>query len=197
MTLQVRLMILFSLLLIPSVSFAQQSVTCASGPGGHRVYCAADTRGGVVLVRPRAPGMHCRQGVQWGFDASGIWVEGGCAAEFQVHEYRGGPWWWDSGHGHRPEPWRGQGACFYRNVGYGGPYFCLARGERINHMPSGFDNAISSIQVMRANSVMIFSKDNFGGYGGRIRDDVPNLKNWRIPETNKSWNNRLSSIRVD
>jgi hypothetical protein len=197
MTLRVRLMILFSMLLFPSLSFAQQSVTCASGSGGRRVYCAADTRGGVVLVRPHAPGMHCRQGVQWGFDASGIWVEGGCAAEFQVHEYRGGPWWWDSGHGHRPEQWRGTGACFYRNVGYDGPYFCLARGERVNHMPPGFDNAISSIQVLRANSVMIFSKDNYGGYGGRIRDDVPYLKNWRIPETNKSWNNRLSSIGVD
>jgi hypothetical protein len=197
MTLRVRLMILFSMLLFPTLSFAQQSVTCASGPGGHRVYCAADTRGGVVLVRPHAPGLRCRQGVQWGFDASGIWVEGGCAAEFQVREYRGGPWWWDSGRGHRPEPWRGVGACFYRNVGYDGPYFCLARGERVTQMPPGFDNAISSIQVVRANNVMIFSKDNFGGYGGRIRDDVPNLRNWRIPETNKSWNNRLSSIRVD
>jgi hypothetical protein len=197
MTWRLRLTILFSMLLFPSLSFAQQSVTCASGPSGQRVYCAADTRGGVVLVRPRAPGIRCRQGVQWGFDASGIWVEGGCAAEFQVRPYQGGPWWWDSGRGHRPEPWRGVGACFYRNVGYDGPYFCLARGERVDHMPPGFDNAISSIQVMRADKLMIFSKDNFGGYGGWIRDDVPNLKNWRIPETNKSWNNRVSSIRVD
>jgi hypothetical protein len=46
MTLRFRLLILPVFLLLPSVSFAQQSVTCASDSGGHRVYCAADTRGG-------------------------------------------------------------------------------------------------------------------------------------------------------
>lgn len=197
MTLCFRLMLLSAFFFLPSVSFAQQSVTCASGSGGHRVYCAADTRGGVVLVRPRAPGLRCRQGIEWGFDASGVWVEHGCAAEFQVNPYQGGPWWWDSGRGHHPEPWRGVGACFYRNVGYDGPYFCLSRGERIDRMPVGFDNAISSIQVVRAEHVVIFSKDNFGGYGGAVHENVPNLKHWRIRETNKSWNDRISSIRVD
>jgi hypothetical protein len=111
--------------------------------------------------------------------------------------YEGRLWWWDSGRGHYPEPWRGVGACFYRNVGYDGPYFCLSCGERIDHMPMDFDNTISSIQVVRAGHVVIFSKDNFGGYGGAVRDDVPNLKHWRIPKTNKSWNDRISSIRVD
>jgi hypothetical protein len=197
MKLRIWLPVLFALLFFPSLSSAQQKMTCASGPGGHRVYCAADTRGGVVLVRPRAAGLPCRQGVQWGFDASGIWVEGGCAADFEVHEYRGGPWWWDSGKGHRPEAWRGVGACFYRNVGFDGPYFCLGRGERITRLPSGFNDAISSIQLLRAGKVDIFGMDNFTGRSARVRDNVPNLKQWRIPNTDKSWNNRISSIRVD
>jgi hypothetical protein len=46
MILRFRLLILSAFLQWPSVSFAQESVTCASGPGGHRVYCAAHTRGG-------------------------------------------------------------------------------------------------------------------------------------------------------
>jgi len=197
MSMKFRFLILVAFLLLPSLSFAQGHVTCAAGPGGGRVYCQADTRGGVTLVRPVVPGLRCRQGIEWGFDAGGIWVEKGCRAEFEVRPYQGGPWWWDSGRGHHPQPWRGVGACFYRNVGYDGPYFCLSRGERVDHMPPGFDNAISSIQTVQAGRVAIFSKDNFGGYGGQLRGDVPNLKHWRIPETNKSWNNRISSIRVD
>jgi hypothetical protein len=197
MTLRIWLTVLFALLFFPALSCAQQTVTCASGPGGRRVYCAADTRGGVVLVRPRAPGLHCRQGVQWGFDASGIWVEGGCAADFQVSAYRGGPWWWDSGKGHRPEAWRGTGACFYRSAGFGGAYFCLARGERVDRLPPGFDDAISSIQLLRANTVTIFGQPNFGGRSALVPGDIPNLKQWRIPGTGKTWNNRISSIRVD
>jgi len=197
MSWQLRLAILCGMLLLPSLSFAQARIACAAGPHGERVYCAADTRGGVVLVRPRFPGMRCRQGIEWGFDAGGIWAERGCAADFEVREYHGGPWWWNSGRGHRPEPWRGTGACFYRNVGYDGAYFCLARGERVDHLPPGYNNAISSIQIVRANRVIIFSQDNFNGHAGELHDDVPNLKQWRIPGTGKSWNNRVSSIRVD
>jgi len=189
--------ILFGILAVPSWSQAQATITCAAGPHGERVYCAADTRGGVVLTHPRRPGLRCRQGIEWGFDARGIWVERGCAAEFEVREYHGGPWWWDSGRGHHPEPWGGVGACFYRNVGYDGPYFCLGRGESVSVLPPGFDNSISSIRVVRAEHVTIFGEPNFGGRAGRLRDDVPNLRHWRMPDSGKSWNNRISSIRVD
>ncbi len=50
MTLRFRLLILFAFLFLPSLSFAQGHVTCVSTPGGRRVYCQADTRGGVALV---------------------------------------------------------------------------------------------------------------------------------------------------
>jgi len=53
-------------------------------------YCPANTRGGVVLVRQisRNP---CYEGETWGYDRRGIWVTGGCDAEFQVRGGYGPP----------------------------------------------------------------------------------------------------------
>jgi hypothetical protein len=191
-----RLIALSIALFFPTLALAQQTITCGSGPHGRRNYCAADTRGGVVIVQKRSP-RDCTQGRQWGFDAGGIWVEGGCVADFEVRPYRGGAWWWDSGRGHRPSPWQGVGACFYTDPGYGGRYFCMGRGENIDQLPPGFNDQISSIQLVRANDVLIFTKDNFGGYSGRISEDVRRLKGYRIPGTDESWNDRISSIRVE
>ena len=43
--------------------------------------CPADTYYGVSLARQISNSL-CVRGVTWGFDASGIWVTGGCRAEF-------------------------------------------------------------------------------------------------------------------
>jgi hypothetical protein len=47
--------------------------------------CPADTGGGVTLVRQlsRTP---CRKNDNWGFTEQGIWVDGGCRAEFRIME---------------------------------------------------------------------------------------------------------------
>ena len=58
------------------------TITCSSD-NGQRVYCDADTRGGVRLVR-RLSGSECREGSTWGSDARGVWVDRGCRAEFSV-----------------------------------------------------------------------------------------------------------------
>jgi hypothetical protein len=58
------------------------TITCASDDG-RRVYCEADTRGGVRLVR-QISGSTCQEGSTWGYDARGIWVDRGCRAEFDV-----------------------------------------------------------------------------------------------------------------
>lgn len=47
--------------------------------GMHR--CPADTYYGVILARQISDSV-CVRGVTWGYDASGIWVTGGCRAEF-------------------------------------------------------------------------------------------------------------------
>ena len=43
--------------------------------------CPADTYYGVALARQISNSL-CVRGVTWGYDASGIWVTGGCRAEF-------------------------------------------------------------------------------------------------------------------
>lgn len=72
-------------------ALAQQVVTCSSN-NGKRNYCAADTRGGVSMVRQRSDA-RCQQGYSWGYDGRGIWVDRGCRADFRINSgYRpGGP----------------------------------------------------------------------------------------------------------
>lgn len=59
-----------------------QTISCASDDM-HRHYCAADTRGGVRLLKKNSDSA-CRQGRSWGYDARGIWVDHGCRADFQI-----------------------------------------------------------------------------------------------------------------
>jgi Protein of unknown function (DUF3011) len=65
-----------------------QTITCSSD-NGRRNYCPADTRGGVRLVQQRSSA-RCSQGVSWGFDARGIWVDRGCRAVFAINPGRPG-----------------------------------------------------------------------------------------------------------
>jgi len=55
-------------------------VSCASATG-ERVYCPADTSTGVKLQR-QLGATSCVG--HWGYDAGGIWVDGGCRAEFLI-----------------------------------------------------------------------------------------------------------------
>ena len=63
-----------------------QTLYCASDNEKFR-RCAADTRGGVRLIRQRS-GSPCIQGRTWGFDRSGIWVDRGCRADFELGDRR-------------------------------------------------------------------------------------------------------------
>lgn len=63
-------------------AMAQRTVVCSSSGNGRRT-CPADTRNGVVLLRERSDGV-CQQGSTWGYNSRGIYVSGGCSAEFQV-----------------------------------------------------------------------------------------------------------------
>jgi Protein of unknown function (DUF3011) len=60
-----------------------QVITCSSDDM-HRHYCPADTRGGVQLSKQYSDAS-CRQGRSWGYDRSGIWVDRGCRADFQIN----------------------------------------------------------------------------------------------------------------
>jgi hypothetical protein len=56
------------------------SLTCESA-GGARKTCAANTQGKVQLTR-QISRTACVQNQTWGYDNSGIWVSGGCRAQF-------------------------------------------------------------------------------------------------------------------
>jgi hypothetical protein len=58
------------------------SVVCGS-KAGERQTCAANTSGGVTLVKSLGTAA-CELGRTWGYDATGIWVSDGCSAEFSV-----------------------------------------------------------------------------------------------------------------
>lgn len=60
----------------------QGVVRCESDNGAMR-RCAVDTRGGVRVSRQLSR-TDCVMGRNWGYDAGGIWVNGGCRAEFMV-----------------------------------------------------------------------------------------------------------------
>jgi hypothetical protein len=177
------------------------TVTCESRHN-RRNYCAADTRGGVTLNR-QISSAQCVQGRTWGFDARGIWVEGGCRGEFRINTYNGIPNWGNPGYGHRPPMpggpnWgRNAGACFYKEINFAGEYFCMRRGESYPNLPPGYNDRISSIKILHGAEVTFYNDSNFGGRRGSTRRDVPNLKAWRTADDpSRTWNDRVSAIQV-
>jgi hypothetical protein len=68
-----------------STSDLSQRIRCESvqSDGYGRKYCAANTRNGVRLVRQIGESA-CTQGSSWGYDNSGVWVDNGCRAEFEM-----------------------------------------------------------------------------------------------------------------
>ena len=96
----------------------------------------------------------------------------------------------------RPHPPAG-GACFYRDAGFNGDYFCLKDGERWPSLPPGFNDRISSIRVFGGARLRVFNDADFGGISAMIDHDVDDLSIFRLPENPfKSWNDRISSIAV-
>ena len=166
-----------------------------------RNYCAADTRGGVTVGRQLSQAQ-CVQGRTWGFDMRGIWVQGGCRADFVVNAYNGTPNWGNPGQGHRPPGpggpgWGNSGACFYKDAGFAGEYFCMKRGESYASLPPGYNDRISAIKVFGGARVIVYNDSNYGGRRGTIARDVANLKDWRTPDDpTRTWNDRISSIQV-
>jgi hypothetical protein len=58
------------------------TVACASA-GSERQHCAADTSGGIALLRATGSAP-CLLGRNWGYDDQGVWVAEGCGGEFML-----------------------------------------------------------------------------------------------------------------
>lgn len=61
----------------------ERRIRCESGRGGRYRECRVDTDGRVQLVREFS-NRRCQQWRTWGYDRRGVWVDGGCRAEFRV-----------------------------------------------------------------------------------------------------------------
>lgn len=89
------------------------------------------------------------------------------------------------------------GACFYRDPGFRGYYFCMREGERWPSLPSGFNDRISAIRVFGRARLRVFNDTGFRGISVRIAGDVGDLRELRLPgDPSKSWSDRISSIAV-
>ncbi|MGB6191931.1 MAG: DUF3011 domain-containing protein [Terracidiphilus sp.] len=217
-----RMAVLVSLLAASVVAAsAQQTIKCESNNGG-RNYCGNVPPNRVTLER-QISGSPCVRDRTWGVDNRGLWVDRGCRATFNVsysghghqnagyappppgggypnqnnngwyHQRPGGDSWPPSGNWNGGNWGRG-GACFYKDSNFRGDYFCLRRGE--NRPTISMNDRISSIRVFGGGRVTFWVDSNFNGGRGNTSNDVNNLSNWRVPGSNHSWNDRISSIRV-
>ena len=71
----------------PMASSSSRPVILCESKDGHRGFCAADTTYGVSLSRQLSD-KNCVRGQTWGWDSGGIWVTGGCRAEFLLDTFR-------------------------------------------------------------------------------------------------------------
>lgn len=186
-------------LFIPSRAAAQYNqsgnlITCESR---HRrlQYCPLSDPGSIVVLVQQLGDVQCVRGETWGNDGRGIWVDRGCKAQFRIEPPGSAPGWWNSGGGRRGRRPR-SGACFFKNTGFRGDYFCRERGANIPQVP--LDDEISSIQIYGRMSVTIYKDPNFSGPEATTRQSIPDLHNWRMPNNpNLNWDNRISSVRLD
>jgi len=87
--------------------------------------------------------------------------------------------------------------CFYRDPNFRGDYFCMERGMSYESLPPGFNDRITSVRIFRGAEVSIFNDSSFRGVNGTSRESIPDLRYWRLPtDSNRSWNDRISSIQV-
>lgn len=81
------------------------------------------------------------------------------------------------------------GACFYRDAGFHGDYFCVSSGDALPNIPRGLNDEISSIRTFGRAVVTVYKDRHFTGKAARFGEDVWNLRNL-------GWNDRMSSLQV-
>ncbi len=70
----------------PVPTAARRGVVVCESWQSRWAHCDADVSQSIRLARQRTSDAQCIRSQTWGTDASGIWVSGGCRAEFQVGE---------------------------------------------------------------------------------------------------------------
>ena len=86
-------------------------------------------------------------------------------------------------------PFPRDGACFFKDPGFRGDYFCARAGESLSAVPKDMNDKISSVRIFGRADVTVFKDVRFDGGSRHFRDSVSNLKD-------DGWNDRVSSFRV-
>lgn len=81
------------------------------------------------------------------------------------------------------------GACFYENVDFGGQYFCSRQGERVEMVPEGTNDRISSIRLFGNAEIVVFRDRDFGGAYQWFDVSEPDLRE-------SGWNDTISSYEI-
>jgi hypothetical protein len=63
---------------------SDETLRCESEDGRRR-FCPVDTRGSRVELTRQMSRSQCQFARNWGYDRNGVWVNGGCRAEFTVY----------------------------------------------------------------------------------------------------------------
>lgn len=88
----------------------------------------------------------------------------------------------------------GDGACFYTQPQYKGEAFCVVSGDQRQRLSNDWNNSFSSVRFFgRASRITVADQANLAGRTEMITRDVPNMRNF----SRGSWNNRISSLRID
>jgi hypothetical protein len=91
--------------------------------------------------------------------------------------------------------WDRDGACFFKDENFRGEKFCVEKGDRMDQVPPGFSDRISSVRLYGRATATVFQDARFRGPSLEIREDVENLQRFQV-SPGHSWNDRVSSIRV-
>jgi hypothetical protein len=81
------------------------------------------------------------------------------------------------------------GACFFEDKNFRGRYFCVRPGERLQSVPRGMGDKISSVRMLGAAEVTVFRDEDMRGRSARFIGDVRDLKR-------EGWNDQISSVEV-
>src|SRR5262245_30361639 len=81
------------------------------------------------------------------------------------------------------------GACFYRDANFGGEYFCVDAGKKLDSIPSGMNDKITSVRMYGRAEVTVHRDRYQGGPSRRLYNDVRNLKD-------SGWNDTISSLEI-
>src|SRR5688572_20326789 len=63
------------------------------------------------------------------------------------------------------------GACFYRDAGFRGDYFCVRSGDDLAWIPAGLNDEISSIRTFGDATVTVYRDRRFSGRSERFGRD--------------------------